>query len=142
MIRSLLRALRVGASVQNPTSLKWAGVAVAVAIIALEVAKSYGVLADVSEAALIELVMAALVLYSQIASTEKIGVLPAKKQRSVAHKYYGDVPMRDKSGILDYDFLDDPHVDRLRRQSLPPNTDAPESRNSAGFPDGPFFGDS
>lgn len=114
MIRSLLRALRVGASVRNPTPLKWAGVAIAVAIIALEVAKSYGVLADVSEAALIELVMAALVLYSQIASTEKIGLLPPDRRDS-------DPP------------------ERVRRESLPPRTDASEERNSAGFPNGPFF---
>lgn len=78
MIRSLLHSLRIGASVKNPTPLKWSGVVVAVAIIALEVAKSYGVLTDVTESSIIELVMAALVLYSQIASTDKIGLLPEK----------------------------------------------------------------
>jgi hypothetical protein len=83
-------------------------------IIALEIAKSHGVLADVSEAAIIELVMAGLVLYAQIASTDKIGILPA-------------------------DHRDPDLADRLRNQTVPPSADAPESRDSNGFPDGPFF---
>jgi hypothetical protein len=114
MIRSLLHALRVGASVPNPTPLKWAGVAVAIAIIALEVAKSYGVLADVQESAIIELVMAAIVLYSQFASTGKIGLLPRR----------ADAP------------------ERMQSEPLPPRAATPESRNRGGFPDGPFWGDS
>jgi hypothetical protein len=114
VIRTLFHALRTGASVPNPTPLKWAGVAVAVALIALEVAKSYGVLADVQESAIIELVMAGLVLYSQIASTDKIGILPANRR--------------------DHD------PERMQSESVPTRADAPEARNSTGFPDGPFFG--
>ena len=112
----LIHALRIGASVKNPTPLKWAGVAVAVAIIALEVSKSYGVFADVTESSIVELVMAALVLYSQIASTEKIGVLPP-----------------DRS---------DPRIDgRVRDQSMSTDADevGPKYSRRGGFPDGPFF---
>jgi hypothetical protein len=61
--------------------------------------------------------MAGIVLYSQIASTEKIGLLPPDRRDA------------------------DP-VERLRDQSVPTRTNAPEKRNSAGFPDGPFWGNS
>ena len=117
MIRMLIHALRVGASVPNPTPLKWAGVAVAVAIIALEVAKSYGVLADVSEAALIELVMAGLVLYSQIASTEKIGVLPPDRR------------------------IHDAVHDRLHPESVSADADEAKGGGFFGTDRGPFFPD-
>jgi hypothetical protein len=75
------------------------------------------VLVDVQESAIVELVMAGIVLYSQIASTEKIGLLPPDRRDA------------------------DP-VERLRNQSVSARSDAPETRNSAGFPDGPFWGDS
>lgn len=79
-LTTLIRALRTGASVENPTPLKWAGAVVTVALIALDVAKSYGVLADVSDALVIESVMAALVLYAQFATTDKIGLLPPDRR--------------------------------------------------------------
>ncbi len=79
MILTAIRALRRGAAIQNPTPFKWAGVAVTVALIGLNVAQSYGFLTGISETDWIELVMAALLIYAQIATTTKIGILPEPK---------------------------------------------------------------
>jgi hypothetical protein len=114
-------------------------------IIALEVAKSYGVLADVQESALIELVMAALVLYSQIASTEKIGVLPAARRDPRI-----DERLRDQSKSKVIETLSDTEIadllhgvddigQRLRDQSVPTRTDAPKERGFFSADRGPFF---
>lgn len=129
-LSTLIRALRTGASVKNPTPLKWAGVAVAVAIIALEVAKSQGVLVDVSETAIIELVMVIVVLYSQIASTDKIGVLPPDR-----HDPRIDERVRDQSVPVDVHEAIGGWTEEAMRKEL-------TKRHSAGFPDGPFWGDS
>lgn len=135
MIRSLLRALRVGASVQTTKEMKWAGVVAAVTVFALNVAKANGVLADVAESEAVHLalvvtesVLAIFAAYSQIASTDKIGVLPRKGRRIEA--------MSDEEIN---DLLDRRESERMRADRLPPRSDAPETRNSAGFPDGPFF---
>jgi hypothetical protein len=77
MLATFIKALRTGASVPNPTPLKWAGVVVACALVLLETAKAHGVLTDVSETDVIEGIMALVVVYAQLATTDKIGLLPA-----------------------------------------------------------------
>lgn len=122
MIPTLIRALRVGASVQNQKGMKWTGIVAAIAIVVLNVAKAKGVFVDVGETEFVNLailsvesILAIIAAYSQIASTEKVGLLPAADR--------------------------DPRIDeRLRDQPVPTGADAAEKRNrDTGFPDGPFF---
>jgi hypothetical protein len=115
MIRILVHALRVGASVDNPTPYRRLQFVIALAVFALELAKQRGYLAGVPEADVIELILIGAVMYAQLISDETVGVWPR------AHR--------------------DPRIDeRLRDQSVPTDGDAPEARNpKTGFPKGHFF---
>lgn len=121
MISSVFRALRVGASVQNTKGTKWAGFAAMAAIIILNIAKANGVLSDVQEKEFVdftvlavESVLALFAAYSQLATTEKIGLLPPADR--------------------------DPRIDeRLRDQSVPTRSDETEPDRKSGFPEGPFW---
>ena len=77
-ILSIIKALRMGASLPNPTPIKWAGIFFAAMLIALQVAQHYGLLQGVSADDWINLSLLLLILYSQIATTEKVGILPAR----------------------------------------------------------------
>ncbi len=110
----IVSALRKGAMVRNPTPLKWAGAVVTVAIVGLSIAQANGYLLEVDDAGITELVMAVLVLYSQIASTEKIGVLPAAPR----------------------------NADELHSEQLPPSRDRENAENEYWSGDrGPFSTD-
>lgn len=129
-LKSLINALRVGASVQHEKGTKWAGFVAMAAIFGLSVAQANGILSDVPEKAFVdfvvftvESVLAIIAAYSQLASTKKIGILP------------------EKPNVLGSDFPDNLRADRLRTESLPSGSDATEKRNSAEFPEGPFWGD-
>lgn len=123
MIRSILRALRVGASVQRERETKWAGVVAMGAIFVLGMLQANGVLSDVQDKEFVEFaivtvesILAIIAAYSQLASTKKIGLFPPDRRSS-------DSP------------------DRLRDQSVPAKPDATEQEYSSrgGLPDGPFF---
>jgi hypothetical protein len=108
-ILSIIKALRMGASLPNPTPIKWAGIFFAVMLIALQFAQHFGFLLGVSADDWINLSLLLLILYSQIATTEKVGILP---------------PARVQFPEL--------HID-----AVPPDTVQYQRRD--GFPDGPFF---
>jgi hypothetical protein len=122
MIGNIIKALRVGTSIKNETGVKWAGAAVAFALVGLTVAQSFGYLEGVQSASVIELVMVLVVLYTQVATTTKIGLLP---------------PDRDDAMRIERE--------RLRNRAMPPDVaqsggdNTPERRTSDGFPTGPFF---
>jgi hypothetical protein len=117
---SIIKALRIGASLPNPTPIKWAGIFFAAMLIALQVAQHFGFLQEVSADDWGQLSLLLLILYSQVATTEKVGVFPREK----------------RVDVLEHDFLDDPAV-RVQPEPLP--TDTLPSKRSDGFPDGPFF---
>ena len=122
MFKTLIHALRVGGSVKNPTPIKWAGVVVAIGIAILEVAKSYGFLVTVDESSMIELVMAAIILYTQFATTDKIGILPNEKPT--------------KSIDIEEDYIGDEEPVIIQKQE-PQQSKKPST--NGGFPEGPFF---
>ena len=76
---SIIKALRMGASLPNPTPIKWAGIFFAAMLIALQVAQHFGFLSGVSTDDWLQLAMLLLVLYSQVATTDKVGILPAAR---------------------------------------------------------------
>lgn len=117
-LSTLILALRKGASVKNPTPYKWAGAAVAVGLVALKAAQAAGYLLEIEDEVVIELVMAGVVLWAHVATTDKIGLLPAARDHSAAGGGAGE---------------------RLHDQPLPSGADAAEQRESGGFPRGPFF---
>lgn len=118
MFKTLIHALRVGGTVKNPTSIKWVGVAVAAGIVVLEIAKSYGFFVSIDESSMIELIMAGVILYTQFATTDKIGILPKEKQIEAI-----------ESLEEDYTPIEEPAIQQSKK---------PSSSNG-GFPDGPFF---
>jgi hypothetical protein len=77
----LVASLRKGATVANPTPFKWAGLAVAVGLVVLKVAQASGYWLEIDDEIVIELVMATLVLWAHVATTDKIGLLPPKPPR-------------------------------------------------------------
>lgn len=119
MFKALIHALRVGGSVKNPTPVKWAGVAVAIGIAVLEIAKSYGFLITVDESSMIELIMAGIVLYTQFATTDKIGILPKGKPIEESIKDSKDT-------------FDNEEPTQTKEQTKP-------KKPLSGFPEGPFF---
>jgi hypothetical protein len=106
---SIIKALRIGSSLPNPTPFKWAGIFSGVALIILQVAQQYGFLTGVSADDWLQLAMLLLVLYSQIATTNKVGILPAAPAAAPV----------------------------VQPESLPTNT--VQYQRPDGFPDGPFF---
>ena len=108
-VLSVIKALRVGSSLPNPTPYKWAGIFFAAMLIALQAAQHLGFLAGVSADDWLQLAMLLLVLYSQIATSEKVGVLP---------------PARTDTPIV---------------QPEPVQIDTVQYQRPDGFPDGPFF---
>lgn len=83
-ITGMINALRVGASVKNQTGVKWAGTAVAAMLLALMIAKSFGYLEGVQNDSIVELVMVLVVLYSQLAGSTDVGLLPRDQRASNA----------------------------------------------------------
>ena len=77
-MNQLIRSLRAGASLPNPTGWKWFGVAMVAGILALRVAQYFGFVTGFSEADIFELVALVGALYTQLATTEKIGLLPKR----------------------------------------------------------------
>ena len=110
----VLKALRLGTSLPNPTPFKWAGIAVSLGLLALLIAQSFGLMREVSADDLAQLVMLVLVLLAQVVTTDKVGLLPAAR---VADPAPG-----------------------VRPEPLPTRTLAAHERpDHDGFPDGPFF---
>jgi hypothetical protein len=125
MIGNIIKALRVGTSIKNETGVKWAGAAVAFALVGLTVAQSFGYLEGVQSASVIELVMVLVVLYTQVATTTKIGLLPPDRHdamRLERERLRNRAAQAVSPGVA---------------QSGGDNT--PERRTSDGFPTGPFF---
>lgn len=116
----LLSALRQGASVKNPTPVKWAGFAVLGALVALNSAQAAGYLLEVESSHVIEIVFLLLALYAETVSTDKIGLWPRARDAGPT------------------DRVDGP--ERLRDQPLPPDPHR-RATGRGGFPDGPFWGD-
>ena len=111
-IKTLIYALKKGASVENPTGLKYTGLLVTLALLGLSVAQSYGLFSEISGEVLIDLVLAAILLYAQVASTDKIGFGPDSYQQPGG--------LRDKKLQTGAD-----------KQTKP--------SESSKFPSGPFF---
>jgi hypothetical protein len=108
----VLKALRLGTSLPNPTPFKWAGIAVSLGLLALLIAQSFGLMREVSADDWAQLVMLVLVLLAQVVTTDKVGLLPRAA---------------------------DP-APRVRPEPLPTRTLAAHERpDHDGFPDGPFF---
>ena len=112
---SIIKALRIGASLPNPTPIKWAGIFFAAMLIALQIAQHFGFLTGVSADDWINLSLLLLILYSQIATTEKVGILPAARSQ----------------------------LPELRTDTVPPGSPeaarVKELRERSLFPSGPFF---
>jgi hypothetical protein len=106
---SIIKALRMGASLPNPTPIKWAGIFFAAMLIALQAAQQFGLLVGVSADDWINLSLLLLILYSQIATTDKVGILPAARAQ-----------------------LPELHLDAVP-------SDTVQLQHRDGFPDGPFF---
>ena len=151
-IKLLVNALRFGQAIGAKSQWRWAGAVGLVAGFGFYVAKTNGLLSDVEIGQWMELVEAvidlglAVSVYSAVATTEKVGLLPKAKQEDpdvvlteedIREALYGD---RNEGDFADnVDFV----RDTASGQRLSTDThETDQYSKSSGFPSGPFWDNS